>query len=976
MMNFGKKMAVGVASAALVASLAGVPAAVADNKSIPLPGGAKLERVDGVDRMLTSFNAAKLRMQDKQSNKVAVKTAYLVNQDSVVDAATAGMVKDGVVLLVPSDAKGQQLLGAMMSKDDDLKKIKKLVAIGGEAVMPKEAVANVAKMNRNINSKSDRLGGKNRYETNVAIAKKVYKDGGPGPILLTRGDNPVDGITAGSYEAAATLLVNPAGDVDKSTKSYMDSLKGKNQDVLVLGGESVLPEDQVKKLFDGVKQLDPWSYKDEVTKLKNNLRKAAANFIGQSAWQKGTDNVAGYFGRAAENSNNGACIDDMKLSGDQSLINVSDGIPATEKCFIGYDRSLGLVKANAAKILKQVSAKQDALDNQVKAVKAANVTAQAEGKTVKSYPANATNLAAYNGYTALSNAFKAMYGVAPEAPEATIDSEGVITVNNPGSWKFSADGAFDGVNEDAVASVIADYKDAAGDSKVIKLNASTTVKLGDLPTTTLGAADNIAKASGTNLEVNFGAVAEVTKKALADLKAGHAEAKKALDDAIIAWKASPFAKVVERKGSGSPRIVGKDRYETSALLSYYLRGASNSRNSEGWTENDGWGFGGWKHVYFASGEDAHLIDSVVAGQLRYGPILLVKSDGDLPESVAKEIKNMGTAKKVQGGWVIGGKKAVSDKVAKAGAAKFSEGGKFVTDDKQSSTRSEINLHSVAGHTNPVEAVEGKVATFKYLLKDKVGAVITKLTDADVEIETVPSSGDPTNAKGNFTVALDDTGVLSVATKANTGVGTYKVTVKDKKGNSKSFTIKVVEAPAAGAKANDQGLTDLNQMSLTTPAGAKTVELDITAPSAAASDIKVNNAAPNADGRPNAAANATNGKVDVTVTPGTTKFGTYTVTGMVGTKKFSFTFEYKAPTNPTAITKVGNTADVFYSDATGAAAALTLSDWKAYDKDGVTVAAALEAGTATVGSDTKHGFKIASGKDVTYVVKAPTVYKMK
>ncbi|STY83240.1 hypothetical protein [Mobiluncus mulieris] len=195
--------------------------------------------------------------------------------------------------------------------------------------------------------------------------------------------------------------------------------------------------------------------------------------------------------------------------------------------------------------------------------------------------------------------------------------------------------------------------------------------------------------------------------------------------------------------------------------------------------------------------------------------------------------------------------------------------------------------------------------------------------------------------------------------------------------SKSFTIKVVEAPAAGAKANDQGLTDLKGMTLTTPAGAKTVELAITAPSAAASDIKVNGEAPNADGRPNATATAgQNGKVDVTVTPGTTKFGKYEVTGKVGTKKFSFTFEYKAPTNPTAITKVGNTADVFYSDATGAAAALTLSDWKAYDKDGVTVAAALEAGTATVGSDTKHGFKIASGKDVTYVVKAPTVYKMK
>ena len=971
MMNFGKKMAVGVASAALVASLAGVPAAVA-NKSIPLPGGAKLERVDGVDRMLTSFNAAKLRMQDKQSNGVAVKTAYLVNQDSVVDAATAGMVKDGVVLLVPSDAKGQQLLGAMMSKDDDLKKIKKLVAIGGEAVMPKEAVANVAKMNRNINSKSDRLGGKNRYETNVAIAKKVYKDGGSGPILLTRGDNPVDGITAGSYEAAATLLVNPAGDVDKSTKAYMDSLKGKNHEVLVLGGEGVLPEEQVKKLFDGVKQLDPWSYKDEITKLKNNLRKAAANFIGQSAWQQGTDNVAGYFGRAAENSNNGACIDDMKLSGDQSLINVSDGIPATEKCFIGYDRSLGLVKANAAKILKKVSAKQDALDDEVKKAKAANVTAQAEGKTVKGYPANAGNLAAYSGYAALSGAFKAMYGVAPEAPEATIDSEGVVTVNNPGSWKFSADGAFDGVNEDAVASVIADYKDAAGDSKVIKLNASTTVKLGDLPTTTLGATDTIAKADGATLEVNFGAVAEVTKKALADLKAGHAEAKKALDDAIIAWKASPFAKVVERKGSGSPRIVGKDRYETSALLSYYLRGASNSRNFEGWTENNGWGFGGWKHVYFASGEDAHLIDSVVAGQLRYGPILLVKSDGDLPESVAKEIKNMGTAKKVQGGWVIGGKKAVSDKVAKAGAAKFSEGGKFVTDDKQTNTRSDINLHSVAGHTNPEKATEGEVATFKYLLKDRVGAVITKLTGADVEIKTDPAGVD---SKSSFDVALGNDGELSVATKANTGVGTYKVTVKDKKGNSKSFTIKVVEAPAAGAKANDAGLTALNQMSLTTPAGSKTVELDITAPSAAASAIKVNDAAPNADGRPDAAANATNGKVDVTVTPGTTKFGTYKVTGKVGTKKFSFTFEYKAPTATTALVATTGITGAYGIDANPntTSANDAVNGWKGYKADGTEV---TPNGVVAVKHSTDNKWGIKGGTDVKYLVKSNTVYEIK
>ncbi|NMW76157.1 hypothetical protein [Mobiluncus mulieris] len=262
------------------------------------------------------------------------------------------------------------------------------------------------------------------------------------------------------------------------------------------------------------------------------------------------------------------------------------------------------------------------------------------------------------------------------------------------------------------------------------------------------------------------------------------------------------------------------------------------------------------------------------------------------------------------------------------------------------------------------------------MKDKVGAVITKLTDADVEIETVPTSGNPTNAKGNFTVALDDTGVLRVATKANTGVGTYKVTVKDKKGNSKSFTIKVVEAPAAGAKANDAGLTALNGMTLTSPAGAKTVELDITAPSAAASAIKVNNAAPNADGRPNAAATAgQNGKVDVTVTPGTTKFGTYTVTGMVGTRKFSFIFEYKAPTNPTALVATTGITGAYgiNADPNTTSANDAVNGWKGYKADGTEV---TPNGVVAVEHSADNKWGIKGGTDVKYLVKSNTVYEIK
>ncbi|EFU80428.1 cell wall-binding repeat-containing protein [Mobiluncus curtisii] len=687
-MNLKKKFVIGAASLALVAGMGVAPAMAADSGApIPLPGGAKLERVDGMERMMTAFNAAKLRMQASQ-NGTALRKAYLVNQSSIVDAATAGMVNDGVILLVPGDAKGQQLLGAMMAKDPDLKVITTLIAVGGESVMPKDAVANVAKMNSKIVSKSKRLGGKNRYETNVAIAKEFFKDG-PGtlPFLLARGDNPVDAITAGAYDRGPTLLVNPSGTVDPATVEYVKSTKDNN--VIAMGGEGVLPSSQISQLFDTKEQLDPWSYKESLDKLKNNLRLAAANFIGQSAWQQGEDSIAGYFGRHSENSNKGACVDTAKLSGDTTLINIKDGIPTTEKCFIGYDRSLGLMKVNAANILKLVSGKQDLLDGEVKAAKAANIADQAAGKTVKDYTANAVTFTpatpgatpSYPGYNQLAAKFKAMYGVDPTPATATIDAEGVIHINDNGSWKFSTDGAFEGVSAEAIAATVSDYKDAVGDNPAIKIGTAVKgVKLADLPSSTVNTSDALTD-STTKHPINYAAVKEVTEKALADLTAAHKDAKKALDEAIAAWKAAPAAKIFTQDKAGFPRIQGKDRYGTSALLSYFLRGASSNTYLTGWTENDGWGFGAseaWKYVFLASGEDAHLIDSVVSGQLQHGPILLVHSSGDLPADVASELKDMGTAKKLEGGYVVGGTGAVEDAVAKAAAAKIAEGGKFVT----------------------------------------------------------------------------------------------------------------------------------------------------------------------------------------------------------------------------------------------------------------------------------------------------------
>lgn len=75
--------------------------------------------------------------------------------------------------------------------------------------------------------------------------------------------------------------------------------------------------------------------------------------------------------------------------------------------------------------------------------------------------------------------------------------------------------------------------------------------------------------------------------------------------------------------------------------------------------------------YLASGDDAHLADSVFAGQLQKGTILLVPTDGELNTLTKLELARKGAQKfanpmgeTIFGSQVftVGGKAAVSDDV--------------------------------------------------------------------------------------------------------------------------------------------------------------------------------------------------------------------------------------------------------------------------------------------------------------------------
>ncbi|SPX79895.1 Putative cell wall binding repeat 2 [Mobiluncus mulieris] len=244
MMNFGKKMAVGVASAALVASLAGVPAAVAANEQ-EVPGSydgmVSTDRFGGYDRVETAIKIAEKAFEKTATD---VEVAYLASASdaSAVDSAAAGHLSDGPIYLVSGDNRSAKAVSD--SINNKFPNVQKIIAIGGEKAVAGSSLKTVADA---VGVPSERLGGADRYETAVAIAERGLNYKGmssvgqfyPKKVYLARGDNPVDALVSGVMDDAPVLLLGPDGSVPEVTKKYL--AKTLPSKFVALGGEKAIP---------------------------------------------------------------------------------------------------------------------------------------------------------------------------------------------------------------------------------------------------------------------------------------------------------------------------------------------------------------------------------------------------------------------------------------------------------------------------------------------------------------------------------------------------------------------------------------------------------------------------------------------------------------------------------------------------------------------------------------------------------------
>ncbi|WP_299296929.1 cell wall-binding repeat-containing protein [uncultured Mobiluncus sp.] len=666
-MNLKKKFVIGAASLALVAGMGVAPAMAADGDDIVLPGGQTFSRLSGDNR----FETAKEIAKHAKAGGAAYTKVYLVAADALIDAASSGMVNDGYVLLMPKDEAGQLKLGMWIEKFDNT--INTLVAVGGTGVVSDQAMAAVKSTNTKITTVK-RLGGKDRYATNLAVAKEFYKTPAANKVgYIVSGQSIVDVLAAGTVTNGPLVMVPQSGMVPEESVKYFKNYYKTAQNAVVIGGEGAVPASQVKQMFDaGNEQVNPWKYVTTAADLRKAVQKSAALYLGQSAWQQldGSASTAcddgKYFGIkkpavTAPSNPSPSAVTDAALK---------DGIAADKgtDAFIGWAPSYANMEANVDKMLtgtNSIAAKEKYLKDALDAAARLDPTKAADQTKLK---ATAGGAGSANGSLAdIKAAYEGLYGHEFTAPEW-----------NAGNSNFESWGMLE---KDSLGRVAGTLTSDA--TSFVKDDAASTDKVG-----TIGGKDyaysEIAKVEVTDLtsiteknagKFDYAALKVALNKALSEQQAKTQEAKKALLDAVEACKAGPDWKVLETGATGgTPRLAGQNRYETAALLSYYLTEGSNTGIA---AQIDSGTAPKLDESYIASGDDAHLVDAMVGGQLTKGPILLVPTTGTtLNEFTAAEMGRLAKINKDNANWktfALGGKGAVSQETLKAVSEAFAAG---------------------------------------------------------------------------------------------------------------------------------------------------------------------------------------------------------------------------------------------------------------------------------------------------------------
>ena len=586
-MNLKKKFVVGAASVALIASMGGVaaPAAVA---APSLPGSiAKLARLGGLDRVQTSLEVAAHQFGEDHWT-MNPKRLYVVSaaEGNMVDAATAGMLTDGPIAFVYNNSYVASAVGKFFANAKDnagFKGINEVVAIGGDGVIS-DSTLNAVKDAMGL-KKTSRLAGKDRYETSVAIADYIYQKS-------LEKDKWFAGRTDGGSNLGTAYLANGANEhvVDSMVAGTLD-----NGAILLTQPDGKIPE--VVAEF-----------------IKKTLPRNFAALGGTGAVADATVNEAWVIKALANKWETSPGIPKIKMTVDELewLVNgyseEATGIDMSKKTlFGGLDRVVDVAGVNSSAWGNKVSGIKQKISNWFNQETNANSYAPA-------------------AYAAVLNDLKALYG---DAVMAGVNASDAIALDK--TEKYAVGVNYEGIEKsDAYKKAV---KAASDDLEKMWSSVKQDPSLGSVLSNPVAKASQVhpdttgvmTTADNSANNIPLVAVAAMAKYTLDTDKAWYdAKAKE-----LAAAKGSLRGELDKINFKNELRLGGADRFETAQLIANH------------WARMYGGEFNlddNLYEAYIANG--TRLADSLTAGQLTQGPIMLVRNDTKIPDFTAAVAKNL------------------------------------------------------------------------------------------------------------------------------------------------------------------------------------------------------------------------------------------------------------------------------------------------------------------------------------------------
>ena len=765
MMNFGKKMAVGVASAALIAGMGVVPA-FASGSEAPKPLDGGWDRIasgkPANDRIDTAIEVASAAY----ANKALAQAVYLVNSEAMVDAATAGQLADGPIFLVNNNSRVIDQVKGEVAKYTSAKTV---YAIGGTGVISDDTLKAVAD-----GKATARLSGADRYATAAEVAKRVIavtpelaKN-----VYVARGDNPIDALTAGTLDNGPVIYAK-GGELPAASKAYVESAKPEK--VVGLGGKGAVPDSALTtaQVSGSPIKVNPAEKNDESKAAWKQFNEARWLYLGYNAYKDKLSVEA--TGTAGVSTNpKDTPIEHPEWLGDKTDVwSFSYGQPNAR--FQGYKKQL-------SELAKR---KSDVVDSYINTLKAdaqqdINNLASANGGKITWAALKTAITTNGDNVKALKKAAKEIYGVDLNSNDNQADFYVMVPDKNAPRDKGKA--AVTGVAWGKLADDSA-YKNAAntaGDKvKEFRKDPSKPEVLDGNVDTAAASTRNVTTKALSDLvaskSVRLGVVQSVLGKFVSIAQSNA--------DTTRGQMLSALEKL--RGGKEFFRLAGKDRYETAVAISQYRRAVFGGLNRNNISEG-----GDLNKVYLANG--VTMVDALVAGVLTQGPILLTDKEGNLPEATVKELKAIGASETTVKGkmpfvMLVGGKSAVPDKTGIKAAATIKEGNDTKPEEKKK-TNANKGLSAASVSAYPGQDVDVDV----HVTGDKNAPTLT-LVDITNSSNTSVKGSAPTKIDGAANEnksRFAKTGTMHFTVGASVAPGQYVAKVKDANGHEGTVTITV------------------------------------------------------------------------------------------------------------------------------------------------------------------------------------------